>query len=249
MAAGIEGLQGPAVGGGSGSLPSRLWVCRVRLSERGWYRNTAMSVLRWAMGECRRESRNVCTGRLLPGRSARWKGPLEVHGGGSAVGSGINRESRGGSWVGVGVWGEAAKPAEPETRECICNTIINAGNMLQHNGKVVGRCHIKQGPNQVHKGTLLCGAGVPHIHHCLIVTMNQEAPPCPVGAPCGGCGQDHIEFPPLCVLLSLPEGPGTAEPVTCPESPIAKVASIGVQLERRRRCLGEVKEAALAIPV
>ena len=204
MAAGTEGLQGPAVGGGSGSLPSKLGVCRVRLNERGGYRNTAMSVLRWAMGECRRESRNVSTGELLPGRSARWKGPLRVPGGGSAVRSGVDRESRGGSWVGVGVWGEAAKPAELEMRECICDTIINAGNMLQQNGKVVGSCHIKQGPNQVHKGTLLCGAGAPHMHHCFIVTMNQEALPCPVGTPRGGCSQNCIEFPPLYVLLSLP---------------------------------------------
>ena len=90
MAAGTEGLQGPAVGGGSGLLPSKLGVCRVRLSERGGYRNTAMSVLRWAMGECRRESRNVCTGKLLPGRCARWKVPLRVPGGGSAVGSGVD---------------------------------------------------------------------------------------------------------------------------------------------------------------
>ena len=201
------------------------------------------------MGECRRESRNVCTGELLPGRSARWKGPLRVPGGKSAVRSGVDRESRGGSWVGVGVLGEVAKPAELETGECICNTIINAGKMLQHNGKVVGCCHIKQGPNKVHKGTLLCGAGAPHMHHCLIVTMNQEALPCPLGATCGGCGQNSIEFPPLYVLLSLLEGPGTAEPVTCPESPIAKVASIGVQLERRRWCPGNVEEEALAIPV
>ena len=69
------------------------------------------------MEECHRESRNVCTGGLLPGRSARWKGALRVPGGGSAVGSGIDRESKGGSWVGVGVWGETAKPAELETRE------------------------------------------------------------------------------------------------------------------------------------
>ena len=108
---------------------------------------------------------------------------------------------------------------------------------------------MKQGPNQMHKGMLPFGAGAPHMHHCLIVTMNQEALLCPVGAPCGGCGQNRIEFPPLHVLLSLPEGPGTAEPVTCPESPIAKVASIGVQLKRRRRCLGNVEEAALVIPV
>ena len=221
----------------------------MRLSKRGGYRNTAMSVQRWAMGECRRESRNVCTGELLPGRSARWKGPLRVPGGGSAVGSGIDRESRGGSWVGVGVWEEAAKPAELEMGECTCNIIINAGNMLQQNGKVVGRCHIKQGPNQVHKGMLLCGAVAPHMHHCLIVTMNQEALPCPVNAPLGGCSQNCIEFPPLYVPLSLLEGPGIAEPVTSPESPIAKVASIGVQLERRRRCPGEVEEAVLAIAV
>ena len=115
--------------------------------------------------------------------------------------------------------------------------------------KVVGHCDIKQGPNQVYKGTLLCGASAPHMHHCLIVTMNQEALPCPVGAPRGGCGQNRIEFPLLYIPLSLPEGPGTAEPVTCPESPVAKVASIGVQLERRRRCPGNVEEAALAIPV
>ena len=145
MAAGTEDLQGPAVGGGSGLLPSRLGVCRVRPSERGGYRNTAMSVLRWAMGECHRESRNVYTTELLPSRSARWKGPLRVSGGGSVVGSSVDRESR--SWVRIGVWGEAVKPAELETKECICNTFINAGNMLQQNGKVVGRCHIKQSLN------------------------------------------------------------------------------------------------------
>ena len=72
----------------------------MRLCERGEYRNTVMSVLRWAMGECRRESRNVCTGELLPGRSSRWKGPLRVPGGGSAFGSGVDRENKGGSWVG-----------------------------------------------------------------------------------------------------------------------------------------------------
>ena len=78
-----------------------------------------------------------------------------------------------------------------------------------------------------------CGTCLPDVHNCVVVAVDQEPHPSPLGSPHCGCYKNSKELLPLDVTCRLVSGPGGMQPVALPVTAVAKLAGVGVQLEGR----------------
>ena len=89
-------------------------------------------------------------------------------------------------------------------------------------------CRKEKRADEVHQSCVFCGTGVPNVHHCVIVIMDQEPLPSPMRSPHCSCYKNGKELFPLDVSSGLLPGPVAVQLVASPVTAVAELAGISV---------------------